>query len=117
MPTTNARTRRNRALRSKYGTQITFRSAQWSVGTRSVSTSEDDASLPKDPLGFSTVGADPRVFVFSCMDFTPYTGAAAPVEAEIITWHAQTYVISNVTFDDIQGDTNAINVCAFRRPD
>lgn len=70
----------------------------------------------KDPVGFEIVGADPRVFVFGAMDFTPYTEANAPMESELITWHGQTYVISAVNFDDIQGDTHAINAFAFRRP-
>jgi hypothetical protein len=103
-------------MRQRYGTEITFRSAPWKVGCKKVGPSQAEAILPKDAEGFSYVGADAHCFVFGCMDFTPYTGAAAPTEAELITWHGQTYVITAVNFDDIEGDTNSINVFAIRRP-
>lgn len=102
--------------RRRFGSKVTFGGRVYRVVTEETSGQKaGTGALPTEVLGVYAASADPRTFHFSPGDFAPWTAVEPPQEGDLLTWHGLLYLATHVTYEDVDDDTTALIVYAYRK--
>lgn len=101
------------------GVRITFNDTDYRATTETTSGANCgmqglSSDIKNDLLQYEA-SLDPRIFVLSPQDFDPITDVLCPQEGDSIIWHSLEYLVTRLTFDDLNDDTIGIQLYCLRK--